>query len=79
MTMRKFAVPFVLATTVPGIAAAQMPLQNAPAIPALPHEDDAPIALLVDVTSGQVLFSRNADRRFVPASITKVMTIFLAF
>ena len=79
MTMRKFAVPFVLATTVPGIAAAQMPLQKAPAIPALPHEDDAPIALLVDVTSGQVLFSRNADRRFVPASITKVMTIFLAF
>ncbi|WP_225425507.1 D-alanyl-D-alanine carboxypeptidase family protein [Pelagerythrobacter rhizovicinus] len=39
----------------------------------------APIALLVDLSSGQVLFSREADRRFMPASITKVMTAFLAF
>ncbi|MGB3469459.1 MAG: D-alanyl-D-alanine carboxypeptidase family protein [Erythrobacter sp.] len=46
---------------------------------AIPTEDDVPIALLVDVTSGQVLFARNADRRFVPASITKVMTLYLAF
>lgn len=39
----------------------------------------APIALLVDLSSGQVLFSREADRRFMPASMTKVMTAFLAF
>lgn len=39
----------------------------------------APIALLVDLSSGQVLFEREADRRFMPASITKVMTAFLAF
>jgi len=39
----------------------------------------APIALLADLSSGQVLFSREADRRFMPASITKVMTAFLAF
>lgn len=44
-----------------------------------PSESDAPIALLVDISSGQVLHSRNADRRFVPASITKVMTLFHAF
>lgn len=42
-------------------------------------QSDAPIALLVDLTSGQVLFERAADRRFVPASITKAMTAFLAF
>jgi len=41
--------------------------------------DDIPIALLVDISSGQVLFERNADRRFVPASITKTMTTFVAF
>lgn len=46
---------------------------------AIPTEDDVPVALLVDVTSGQVLFARNAHRRFVPASITKVMTLYLAF
>ncbi|MEL7190466.1 MAG: D-alanyl-D-alanine carboxypeptidase family protein [Pseudomonadota bacterium] len=45
----------------------------------IPSEDDAPIAMLVDVTSGQVLHERNPNRRFVPASITKVMTMFLAF
>ena len=46
---------------------------------AIPSEEDVPIAVLVDITSGQVLHSRNSDRRFVPASITKVMTMFHAF
>lgn len=45
----------------------------------LPSEQDAPIALLVDMTSGQTLFARQADRRFAPASITKVMTTYTAF
>lgn len=47
--------------------------------PAIPSAEDAPIALLVDLTSGQTLFARDPDRRFMPASITKVMTAFLAF
>jgi serine-type D-Ala-D-Ala carboxypeptidase (penicillin-binding protein 5/6) len=47
--------------------------------PALPAPEDAPIALMVDLSSGQTLFARDPDRRFVPASITKVMTAFLAF
>lgn len=38
-----------------------------------------PIVLLVDLGSGQPLFARDADRRFVPASITKVMTLHVAF
>lgn len=51
----------------------------APIVPAIPSEDDAPIALLIDVSSGQTLYAREADRRFMPASLTKVMTTFLAF
>ncbi|MGB3806097.1 MAG: D-alanyl-D-alanine carboxypeptidase family protein [Erythrobacter sp.] len=47
--------------------------------PQVPSAQDAPIALLVDVTSGQVLHARHPDRRFVPASITKTMTLFHAF
>ena len=47
--------------------------------PRPPEEQAAPIAYLYDVTSGQVLFAREADRRFMPASLTKVMTTFLAF
>jgi D-alanyl-D-alanine carboxypeptidase (penicillin-binding protein 5/6) len=49
------------------------------AIPAIPPSELAPIALLVDLSSGQELTERDADRRFVPASITKVMTLFVAF
>lgn len=47
--------------------------------PGVPSEEDAPIALLVDLSSGQTLFSREAERRFAPASITKVMTAYTAF
>ncbi|WP_336978669.1 D-alanyl-D-alanine carboxypeptidase family protein [Altererythrobacter fulvus] len=47
--------------------------------PAPPSDTEAPIALLVDLTSGQVLHRREADRRFLPASVTKVMSAYLAF
>ena len=47
--------------------------------PSIPNEDDAPIAYMIDAASGQVLYQRDVDRRFMPASITKVMTTFLAF
>ncbi|MDJ0643045.1 MAG: D-alanyl-D-alanine carboxypeptidase family protein [Erythrobacter sp.] len=50
-----------------------------PTYPSAPEEVVAPIVLLVDISSGQVLYSRNADRRFIPASITKAMTTFAAF
>jgi D-alanyl-D-alanine carboxypeptidase (penicillin-binding protein 5/6) len=35
--------------------------------------------LLVDATSGQPIASRNADERIEPASLTKLMTAYLAF
>ncbi len=47
--------------------------------PAIPTAAEAPVALLVDLGSGQVLHARNPDRRFMPASVTKVMTLYLAF
>ncbi|PLK27752.1 D-alanyl-D-alanine carboxypeptidase [Novosphingobium sp. TH158] len=59
-----------------------------PAMPAIVQADPArppaeldkvPIAFLVDMGSGQVLYSKEPDRRFVPASITKVMTLYTAF
>jgi len=36
-------------------------------------------AIVVDAESGEVLFSRFADNRRYPASITKVMTLYLTF
>ena len=36
-------------------------------------------AIVVDANSGKVLFARNADRRHYPASLTKMMTLYLTF
>jgi serine-type D-Ala-D-Ala carboxypeptidase (penicillin-binding protein 5/6) len=58
-------------------AAAPRPLP--PVSPGVPPPESAPIAILVDLSNGQVLHARNADRRFAPASVTKVMTLYLAF
>lgn len=58
-------------------AHAQLPFEQV--LPAIPRADEAPVAMLVDITSGQVLHARNPDRRFMPASVTKVMTLYLAF
>ena len=36
-------------------------------------------AYVIDANTGQVLFSRNADARRYPASLTKMMTVYLIF
>ena len=62
---------------------ASIAVESAPSIERVASVDEVtdavPIALLVDMRSGQVLYSKEADRRFVPASITKVMSAFVAF
>lgn len=67
---------FVNALALPALA---LPMQRALPVPAAPSAAEAPVALLVDLTSGQVLHARSPDRRFMPASVTKVMTLYLAF
>ena len=47
--------------------------------PEIPAPEAAPIAMLYDLQSGRTLFQRDVDRRFAPASITKVMTTYVAF
>ena len=44
-----------------------------------PVPPEIPVALLVDLSSGQTLFAREEHRRFVPASVTKVMTAYSVF
>ena len=36
-------------------------------------------ALVMDARTGEVLHARSADRRLAPASLTKMMTLYLAF
>ena len=36
-------------------------------------------AMVMDARSGQILFEQNADTRLHPASLTKMMTLYIAF
>jgi D-alanyl-D-alanine carboxypeptidase (penicillin-binding protein 5/6) len=44
-----------------------------------PFDTPAPVAYLVDLSSGAVLLSKDADRRMPPASMAKMMTTNVAF
>ena len=62
-----------------GSAAAPAPAVSDAAEEVSPVDPEIPVALLVDLSTGQTLFSREPDRRFMPASITKMMTVYSAF
>lgn len=65
----------------PAIYAAS--LLSAAALPAIaaapPFETVAPIAYLVDLSSGAVLYAKDADRKIPPASMAKMMTTHVVF
>ena len=65
----------------PFLSAAVAFLAIATAAPAQAPQFDtkAPIAYLIDLSSGAELFSRNADVRIPPASMAKMMTTEVAF
>ena len=44
-----------------------------------PFETPAPVAYLIDLSSGAVLLAKDADRRMPPASMAKMMTTEVAF
>jgi D-alanyl-D-alanine carboxypeptidase (penicillin-binding protein 5/6) len=44
-----------------------------------PLETAAPIAYMIDLSSGAVLYAKDADRRMPPASMAKMMTTHVAF
>lgn len=43
------------------------------------YETDAPIAYMTDLSSGAILFEKNADKPIPPASMAKMMTVYVAF
>ena len=52
----------------------------APTYAAAPaFETRAPIAFMKDASSGAVLYAKDADRRIPPASMAKMMTVYVAF
>ena len=78
LSLPAIAAAFALMATTPGVATARG-RAAAPIDPVIMPEITAPTAYMVDVNSGRVLFSRDAHRRFVPASLTKIMTSYVAF
>ncbi|GAM01338.1 D-alanyl-D-alanine carboxypeptidase family protein [Sphingomonas parapaucimobilis] len=51
-----------------------------PSVAAAPRFDTpAPVAFMKDLSSGAILFQRDADRRMPPASMAKMMTVYVAF
>ena len=42
-----------------------------------PFEIDSTSAVLIESTTGTVLYSKNSDKKLAPASVTKIMTLLL--
>lgn len=43
------------------------------------YQGTAPVAYMVDMSSGAVLYRKNADKRVAPASMTKMLTTYVVF
>jgi D-alanyl-D-alanine carboxypeptidase (penicillin-binding protein 5/6) len=51
-----------------------------PGVAAAPDfQTPAPVAFLTDLSTGAILYSKDADRRMPPASMAKMMTVYVAF
>jgi D-alanyl-D-alanine carboxypeptidase (penicillin-binding protein 5/6) len=61
------------------LTAASLLLASAAPAKAPPFETPAKVAYLIDLSSGAVLLSKNADLRMPPASMAKMMTTNVAF
>jgi D-alanyl-D-alanine carboxypeptidase (penicillin-binding protein 5/6) len=62
------------------IFALALPLIAGSAAASAPSYDSAaPIAYMIDQSSGRILYARDADRRMPPASMAKMMTVYVAF
>lgn len=65
--MKRIAPLLIIALATPTSAAAP------------PFDTPAPVAYMVDLSSGAVLYAKDADRRIPPASMAKMMTVYVAF
>lgn len=68
--MKKFSAALLLSTSIVATPA----FANKP-----PYTSAAPVAFLQDVSTGAILFAKDADRRMPPASLAKIMTVYVAF
>jgi len=79
VSTRRFLLALALALSGAASAAPEAGTEAAAASFEPPSVAQAPVALLADFSSGQILFARAADKRMLPASMTKAMTALVAF
>ncbi|QQV78739.1 D-alanyl-D-alanine carboxypeptidase [Sphingomonas aliaeris] len=74
--MKNLPIKKLLAATIltPALVLANPGIAAAPDFPT-----PAPVAYLTDLSTGAVLFSKDADRRMPPASMAKMMTVYVVF
>jgi serine-type D-Ala-D-Ala carboxypeptidase (penicillin-binding protein 5/6) len=74
------ALTLLFSTTLPLPGSFGVTVAHAAGTTAAPAVDiNSPSALLIDVKSGQVLYSKDEHARRYPASVTKIMTMLLAY
>lgn len=61
------------------VGSAPTAMAQAPYLQLIPQNSSKYAAIVVDARSGEVLYSKRADSPRYPASITKVMTLYLTF
>jgi len=59
--------------------AASVAVLAVPAAAAPDFQTPAPVAYMVDLSSNAVLYAKDADRRMPPASLAKMMTVYVVF
>lgn len=75
-----FLLFFLISMVLAPLAAGAEDLEDELVLPASFDEAlESPAALLMDVRSGDVLFAKNENKPLEPASLTKIMTAYLAF
>lgn len=76
--MKLLRLVLLLSLALPGAAASRTVMVDiAPPSPVM--QQQAPIALLFDLSSGQTLYDRGGAEKFLPASMTKAMTALVVF
>ncbi len=67
-------IPYLLAAPAIALSVAYPSVASAPQF-----DTPAPVAFMEDLSSGAILYQKDADRRMPPASMAKMMTVYVAF
>lgn len=85
MKKKKFVLTLLLsvilslqAIILPTVSALEDEIKNEPANNVVGFEPQAKSVLLIEPNSGKVIYEKNSEEKFAPASVTKIMTMLLA-